>query len=173
MSGSDFTRTPNLQLYLPIYDMDDGQWGTHINWNTQLLDGLFPGGPANSYLPLTGGTLTGQLTINASSGTPIVLGTAASDPCMIAYTASGAGDTWWAGVWSGNNQFWIRDQTTGVNAMIMDGTGNVAITAGFAVHGATASATKPTVTGAKGGNAALASLLTALAAYGLVTDSTT
>jgi len=32
---------------------------------------------------------------------------------------------------------------------------------------------KPTVTGAKGGNAALASLLTALAAYGLVTDSTT
>jgi hypothetical protein len=31
---------------------------------------------------------------------------------------------------------------------------------------------KPTVTGAKGSNAALASLLTALAAYGLVTDST-
>ena len=30
---------------------------------------------------------------------------------------------------------------------------------------------KPTVTGAKGSNAALASLLTALAAYGLVTDS--
>jgi hypothetical protein len=34
-------------------------------------------------------------------------------------------------------------------------------------------ATRPTVTGAKGGNAALASLLTALAALGLVTDSTT
>jgi|KBSSwiStaDraftv2_1062776.scaffolds.fasta_scaffold23050_9 hypothetical protein len=32
---------------------------------------------------------------------------------------------------------------------------------------------KPTVTGAKGSNAALASLLTALAAYGLVIDSTT
>lgn len=32
---------------------------------------------------------------------------------------------------------------------------------------------KPTVTGAKGGNAALASLLTALANYGLITDSTT
>jgi hypothetical protein len=31
----------------------------------------------------------------------------------------------------------------------------------------------PAVTGTKGGNAALASLLTALAAYGLVTDSTT
>jgi hypothetical protein len=34
-------------------------------------------------------------------------------------------------------------------------------------------ASKPTVTGAKGSNAALASLLTALASYGLVTDSTT
>jgi hypothetical protein len=31
---------------------------------------------------------------------------------------------------------------------------------------------RPTVTGAKGSNAALASLMTALAAYGLVTDST-
>lgn len=33
--------------------------------------------------------------------------------------------------------------------------------------------TKPTVTGAKGGNAALTSLLSALASLGIVTDSTT
>lgn len=32
---------------------------------------------------------------------------------------------------------------------------------------------RPTVTGAKGGNAALASLLSALATYGLITDSST
>lgn len=32
--------------------------------------------------------------------------------------------------------------------------------------------TKPTVSGSRGGNAALASLLTALANYGLITDST-
>jgi hypothetical protein len=38
--------------------------------------------------------------------------------------------------------------------------------------GATPPVSKPTVTGAKGGNAALGSLLTALASYGLVTDST-
>lgn len=37
----------------------------------------------------------------------------------------------------------------------------------------TAAISKPTVSGAKGSNAALASLLTALANYGLVTDSTT
>lgn len=37
----------------------------------------------------------------------------------------------------------------------------------------TAPISKPTVTGSRGGNAALASLLTALANYGLITDSTT
>jgi len=37
----------------------------------------------------------------------------------------------------------------------------------------TAAVAKPTVTGAKGSNAALASLLTALAAYGLIVDSST
>jgi hypothetical protein len=36
-----------------------------------------------------------------------------------------------------------------------------------------APAAKPTVTGSRGGNAALASLLTALAAYGLITDGST
>lgn len=45
-----------------------------------------------------------------------------------------------------------------------------AATVGF--NGTTAIA-KPTVTGAKGGNTALGSLLTALAAYGLVIDTTT
>lgn len=42
----------------------------------------------------------------------------------------------------------------------------------FGVYGATP-VTKPTVTGARGGNAALASLLSALASQGLITDSTT
>lgn len=41
----------------------------------------------------------------------------------------------------------------------------------WGVHGATPPA-KPTVTGSKGANAALTSLMTALASYGLVTDST-
>lgn len=47
------------------------------------------------------------------------------------------------------------------------------LTSGLGVFGATAVSTKPTVTGAKGGNAALASLITALASYGFITDSTT
>jgi hypothetical protein len=53
-------------------------------------------------------------------------------------------------------------------------TGNgVALPAGIGVHGAAASPAKPAVTGAKGGNVALASLLTVLAAYGFLTDSST
>lgn len=46
------------------------------------------------------------------------------------------------------------------------------VTNGFGCNGANAIA-KPTVTGSKAANAALASLLTALASYGLITDSST
>jgi hypothetical protein len=51
-----------------------------------------------------------------------------------------------------------------LSAAVVHNTGNI----GF--YGATAIA-KPTVTGSRGGNAALASLLTALANLGLITDS--
>jgi len=44
---------------------------------------------------------------------------------------------------------------------------------GLGVLGNAAVTTRPVVTGAKGGNAALASLLVALAGYGLITDSST
>lgn len=44
---------------------------------------------------------------------------------------------------------------------------------GIGVHGSTPPTAKPSVTGSRGGNAALASLLTALASYGLITDGTT
>lgn len=50
--------------------------------------------------------------------------------------------------------------------------GNLAIAGNVGFYG-TASVAKPTVTGSRGGNAALASLLTALASQGLLTDSST
>jgi hypothetical protein len=49
----------------------------------------------------------------------------------------------------------------------------LAMTVSLGVFGATPPAAKPAVTGSRGANAALASLITALASYGLVTDSTT
>lgn len=50
--------------------------------------------------------------------------------------------------------------------------GTLAVSGNVGFYG-TAPAAKPTVTGSRGGNAALASLLTALASLGLITDSTT
>jgi hypothetical protein len=56
---------------------------------------------------------------------------------------------------------------------VVNGADRFAITGtGFGFNG-TAAIVKPTVTGSKGSNTALASLLTALSAYGLVTDSST
>jgi len=49
--------------------------------------------------------------------------------------------------------------------MFFDGTG-------LAFYGATAGVAQQTPTGSRGGNAALASLLTALAAVGLIVDGT-
>lgn len=47
------------------------------------------------------------------------------------------------------------------------------LTDGIGAWGATPPTSKPSVTGSRGGNAALASLITALASYGLIIDSTT
>lgn len=57
-----------------------------------------------------------------------------------------------------------------VVAMSSSGSASFQGTVGF---NGTAAIAKPTITGSRAGNAALASLLTALASYGLITDSTT
>lgn len=59
-------------------------------------------------------------------------------------------------------------QTNGDLAVL----GNLAVTGSAGFYG-TAPAAKPAVSGSRGANAALASLLTGLAAVGLITDSTT
>ena len=59
---------------------------------------------------------------------------------------------------------------SGVGAIKTDGAWEIGGNVGF--YG-TAAQAKPTVTGSRGGNAALASLLTALAGLGLITDSST
>lgn len=57
-------------------------------------------------------------------------------------------------------------------AITIDGSQNVKVSGNIGFNG-TAAIAKPSVTGSRGGNAALASFLTALANYGLITDSTT
>lgn len=73
MSGSDYTTTPNLGLFMPNYDMDDGLWGTHLNANADVLDSAIGtlqsttiGGP---YLPLAGhATVSGPNTFSGALG---------------------------------------------------------------------------------------------------------
>jgi hypothetical protein len=59
-----------------------------------------------------------------------------------------------------------------VDALTAKGDGSVAVAGAFGINGA-APLAKPTITGSRGGNAALADLLTQLANYGLITDGTT
>ena len=61
---------------------------------------------------------------------------------------------------------------TNVSSISCLGTGGLQFTSNVSFNSA-APIAKPTVSGAKGSNAALASLITALASYGLITDTTT
>jgi len=66
---------------------------------------------------------------------------------------------------------------TGAGAIVLapnNGAANSALTVGSAITGffGVAAVAKPTVSGSRGGNAALASLITGLASLGLLTDST-
>jgi hypothetical protein len=68
MSGSsDYTQTPNLGLFKPTFNADVSNWGQHWNQNADTLDGAFPHGPSGSYLLLSGGTLTGPLTLSGDA----------------------------------------------------------------------------------------------------------
>lgn len=89
------------------------------------------------------------------------------------------------GAWSflalSNTVLWLYDKdvrtnvtfTYGatVNAAVADFATSVKVQGGIGFYGTTPVTTKPTVSGSRGSNAALASLLTALASLGLVTDS--
>ena len=59
---SEFTTTPNLGLYKPNFNGDDGLWATHLNSNADKLDQVI-GPNSGPWLPIAGGTLTGNLTV--------------------------------------------------------------------------------------------------------------
>ena len=138
---------------------------------------------------LDGATFTGVVTINGANF--VVLGTDKGyrfRPLGSRLDTEATGSDWIFSVFSGANfdgtqrtylrlesgttlahacGTWIFTDNADSGAVhTLDGSGNKL---GF--HGATAVA-KQTVTGSRGGNAALASLLTALANLGLITDGT-
>ena len=125
MSGSpDYTLTPNLGLFLPNYDMDDGTWGFHLNQNAQILDAAFGG--AGAFLPLGGGTVTGLTTFNA--------GLTVHGVFTLDHTAAATLAAALANIYTGTiaiappyvNQIFQRDTRTG--GQFNKGAGNILLT---------------------------------------------
>ncbi|MFF3928296.1 collagen-like domain-containing protein [Streptomyces hirsutus] len=127
----------------------------------------------NGKFDKVGGSLSGGLTVNtAAAGDALYAlhaGAETFDRVRVLVDrievgpGTGARDTNWRR--SAANE-WTTDDAVIVSLMLR----HLGTTLGF--YGATA-ATKPTVTGSTGGNAALASLISALATLGLITNNTT
>lgn len=154
------------------------------NLNVDLLDGgdwASPGAigtttPANA--TFVGLTATG--TVNLGN-------TAATSAVVINGNNSGVGGGVFVTIRNGGSDVLVMGNKSAIAGGAYSSTpyirgagGGVAIEfeAGFKTNGnvgfyGTTPVAKPTVTGSRGGNAALASLLTALAGFGLITDSST
>ena len=64
---SDYTTTPNLGLIKPTPNADGDLWGGHLNQNADTLDAVLSTTTGGKFLPLSGGTLTGPLTLAANA----------------------------------------------------------------------------------------------------------
>jgi hypothetical protein len=62
---SDYTTTPNLGLIKPTPNADGDLWGDHLNQNADTLDTVLSTTTGGKFLPLSGGTLSGPLTVPA------------------------------------------------------------------------------------------------------------
>jgi hypothetical protein len=121
-------------------------------WASWYGPGVSGSGPGVGYLPLTGGVLTGPLTLD---GSPPTIGAHAASKAYVDTQMGGGGPGPFLKLAGGGTV-----------------TGNVSATS-MGVWAATPPAAKPVVSGSRGGNAALAAFLTAMASYGYITDSTT
>lgn len=122
------------------------------------------------YAPNASGTamIWGQMRVSISNAT------AGSEASSLIFSTRVAGSFVDAMTLNGSGNLLVGTSTDGMTA-----SGSLAVAQDFAHRGSklgfynTAPATKQTITGSRGGNAALASLLTALATTGLITDSST
>ena len=134
-------------------------------------------------LPLIGGTVTGVTTFSAAGTALSVTNNATVGAVVTVGSGSNAILTITPGAALSNAITLTSSGTAGITVGGVACAGNNVTCSNATFSGAvrhngtvgfnnTAAIAKPTVSGAKGSNAALASLMTALAAYGLVTDST-
>lgn len=152
-------------------------------------------GTVDGYLSASAQTIGGAKTFSAAaafSSTIRATGIVTTGS-KFTFEVTGAGDPYWslgyeqppsgsvngftAGivqvVYENDGYGFVWRGSAGTSIMEITGaSGNLRVKGAVGFNGSAALA-KPTITGSRGGNAALASLLTALASYGLITDSTT
>jgi len=114
------------------------------------------GGAASVGLNTSDAALTGAAIRLA---TDQYIGFTAADSRQLSYTASGTPRL-------------TYQTSTGVELLSITDVGAVTMARGLAAFGGTPPAAKPAVAGSRGGNAALAALLTVLESYGFITDNT-
>jgi hypothetical protein len=161
---NNMTIAPGANPSSPVYFSNAGTAGF------QFAAPMIIGGGTNSILTVTPG---------AGASNAVTLATSGSG----GLTVSGSGGLTAAnGLTVGgpaNNALLVSPGSTGGTDIVMlpSGSGNIVFAANVSMQrpgfNGTAPVAKPAVTGSRGGNAALASLLTAIAATGLLTDSTT
>jgi len=139
--------------------------GTGSNWDVKDTRGTYTGGSYNKIAAADSVAEAYAQLANLGNTTLRVYNGSDSHSRWV----DGSGNDWAVGITSSNgNLRVIRIGGSG----IINLAANVQLNSQVGFQG-TAPIAKPTVTGSRGGNAALASLLTALANYGLITDSTT
>lgn len=143
---------------------------------TLLLGGARDGMPAlrceTPFAASTDGSKIGFKFIRSANGGSGTLGT--NDPALLiedAVTTLGNPTTILVTTGRTTGEH-IRFKNASATTCTLNATGDLFLNGKLGINGVTP-ISKPNVTGSRGGNAALANLLTALANYGLITDSTT
>jgi putative AlgH/UPF0301 family transcriptional regulator len=128
-------------------------------------------------LPLAGGNLTGQLSINGKLIAAPILANDVISGGIVASWSSGydVAMGFQFNHTSSRMDFGVVDQASSTFTallMTLSTAGGLKVTGGLGAFGVNAPTVRPAVTGSRAGNAAVASLLTALAATGLISDGT-
>lgn len=160
-----------------------------IDFTGQLIVGANAPGSANARLEVTGASGANAFAVYTSSGSQAFIvsgdGTGTFAGSFIAgggihSQSTGSGfnfyrrdNATYAGtLYSGGGEVSIYCNAFGGNVLTINASGGATIPGSIGINGAAPPA-KPAITGSRGGNAALASLLTGLASYGFITDNTT
>jgi hypothetical protein len=92
MSGSEYTKTPNYNLYLPVPNADNDVWGDHLNANTTTLDTLIKSVADKSGVT-SFNTRSGVVTLN-NTDVITVLPSSGALPTMDSTASAGSSTAW-------------------------------------------------------------------------------